>query len=174
MQAFIKISLISILVAFSACTGNEKSGSLNDKKNKLAALKKEVSALESEITTLDTAAANQAKGKLVVTAVLTAQTFNHYIDLQGKIESESVSYVTARGGGGQVKGVFVKRGDVVPKGKLILKLDDAIQRQAVIAAEQGLETLKTQLSFAKTLYQKQKKLVGTKYRNRSTTNISKK
>jgi len=24
MQAFIKISLISILVAFSACTGNEK------------------------------------------------------------------------------------------------------------------------------------------------------
>ena len=53
------------------------------------------------------------------------------------------SYVTARGGGGQVKGVFVKRGDIVPKGKLLLKLDDAIQRQAVIAAEQGLETLKT-------------------------------
>jgi multidrug efflux pump subunit AcrA (membrane-fusion protein) len=121
MQAFIKISLISVLVAFSACTENEKSGSLNDKKNKLAALKKEVSALETEIATLDTASANQATGKLVVTSVLTAQTFNHYIDLQGKIESESVSYVTARGGGGQVKGIFVKRGDVVPKGKLILK-----------------------------------------------------
>jgi RND family efflux transporter MFP subunit len=44
------------------------------------------------------------------------------------------------------------------KSKLLLKLDDAIQRQAVIAAEQGLETLKTQLSFAKTLYQKQKNL----------------
>ena len=158
MQAFIKISLISFLVAFSACSGNEKSGTLNDKKNKLAALKKEVSALESEIATLDTAAANQAKGKLVVTAVLTAQPFNHYIDLQGKIESESVSYVTARGGGGQVKGIFVKRGDVVPKGKLILKLDDAIQRQALIAAEQGLQTLKTQLSFANTLLQKQKNL----------------
>jgi RND family efflux transporter MFP subunit len=93
-----------------------------------------------------------------VTAVLAAQTFNHFIDLQGKIESESVSYVTARGGGGQVKGLFVKRGDVVAKGKLLLKLDDAIQRQALIAAEQGLETLKTQLSFAKTLYQKQKNL----------------
>jgi RND family efflux transporter MFP subunit len=158
MQAFIKISLISFLVAFSACSGNEKSGTLNDKKNKLAALKKEVSALESEIATLDTAAANQAKGKLVVTAVLTAQPFNHYIDLQGKIESESVSYVTARGGGGQVKGIFVKRGDIVPKGKLILKLDDAIQRQALIAAEQGLQTLKTQLSFANTLLQKQKNL----------------
>jgi len=158
MQAFIKITVFSAIVAFSACTGTEKSGSLTDKKNKLAALKKEVSALESEIATQDTAAANQATGKLVVTAVLSAQTFNHYIDLQGKIESESVSYVTARGGGGQVKGVFIKRGDVVPKGKLLLKLDDAIQRQAVIAAEQGLETLKTQLSFAKTLYQKQKNL----------------
>jgi RND family efflux transporter MFP subunit len=158
MQAFIKITLVSVLVAFSACTGTDKSGSLTDKKNKLAALKKEISVLESEIAIQDTAAANQASGKLVVTAVLAPQTFNHYIDLQGKIESESVSYVTARGGGGQVKGVFVKRGDIVPKGKLLLKLDDAIQRQAVIAAEQGLETLKTQLSFAKTLYQKQKNL----------------
>ncbi len=158
MQAFIKISLVSLLVTFIACNGTEKSGSLNDKKNKLAALKKEVSALETEIATLDTAAANQATGKLVVTAVLAAQPFNHYIDLQGKIESESVSYVTARGGGGQVKGIFVKRGDVVPKGKLLLKLDDAIQRQALIAAEQGLQTLKTQLSFANTLLQKQKNL----------------
>jgi RND family efflux transporter MFP subunit len=158
MQAFIKISLVSVLVTFIACNGTEKSGSLNDKKNKLAALKKEVSALETEIATLDTAAANQAIGKLVVTAVLAAQPFNHYIDLQGKIESESVSYVTARGGGGQVKGIFVKRGDVVPKGKLLLKLDDAIQRQALIAAEQGLQTLKTQLSFANTLLQKQKNL----------------
>jgi RND family efflux transporter MFP subunit len=158
MQAFIKISLVSVLVTFIACNGTEKSGSLNDKKNKLAALKKEVSALETEIATLDTAAANQATGKLVVTAVLAAQPFNHYIDLQGKIESESISYVTARGGGGQVKGIFVKRGDVVPKGKLILKLDDAIQRQALIAAEQGLQTLKTQLSFANTLLQKQKNL----------------
>jgi RND family efflux transporter MFP subunit len=158
MQAIIKISLVSVLAAFIACNGSEKSGSLNDKKNKLAALKKEVSALETEISTLDTAASNQATGKLVVTAELAAQTFNHYIDLQGKIESESVSYVTARGGGGQVKGVFVKRGDVVPKGKLLLKLDDAIQRQALIAAEQGLQTLKTQLSFANTLLQKQKNL----------------
>jgi RND family efflux transporter MFP subunit len=158
MHAIIKISLVSVLAAFIACNGSEKSGSLNDKKNKLAALKKEVSALETEISTLDTAASNQATGKLVVTAELAAQTFNHYIDLQGKIESESVSYVTARGGGGQVKGVFVKRGDVVPKGKLLLKLDDAIQRQALIAAEQGLQTLKTQLSFANTLLQKQKNL----------------
>jgi multidrug efflux pump subunit AcrA (membrane-fusion protein) len=158
MQAIIKISLVSVLAAFIACNGSEKSGSINDKKNKLAALKQEVSALETEIATLDTAAANQATGKLVVTAVLAAQTFNHYIDLQGKIESESVSYVTARSGGGQVKGLFVKRGDVVPKGKLLLKLDDAIQRQALIAAEQGLEALKTQLSFAKTLYQKQEQV----------------
>ena len=42
MQAIIKISLVSVLAAFIACNGSEKSGSLNDKKNKLAALKKEV------------------------------------------------------------------------------------------------------------------------------------
>ncbi len=158
MQQFIKITLLTVLVGFTACTGNENGGSLTDKKNKLSALKKEVTALETDISKLDTAAANQATGKLVVTAELATQTFNHFIDLQGKIESESISYVTARGGGGQVKGVFVKRGDVVSKGKLLIKLDDALQRQAVIAAEQGLETIKTQLSFAKTLYLKQKNL----------------
>jgi len=32
MQQFIKITLLTVLVGFTACTGNEKSGSLADKK----------------------------------------------------------------------------------------------------------------------------------------------
>jgi len=36
MQAIIKISLVSVLAAFIACNGSEKSGSINDKKKQIS------------------------------------------------------------------------------------------------------------------------------------------
>jgi len=59
---------------------------------------------------------------------------------------------------GQVKAVYVQQGQSVKKGQLLLKLDDAIARQQVVAARQQLEGIKTQLGFAKNLYQRQKNL----------------
>ena len=47
---------------------------------------------------------------------------------------------------------------MVKKGQLLLKLDDAIQQQNLVAARQGLESIKTQLSYAKNIYQRQKNL----------------
>ena len=41
---------------------------------------------------------------------------------------------------------------------MLLKLDDAIVRQNVAAAKQGLESIRTQLSYAKNIYQRQKNL----------------
>ena len=41
---------------------------------------------------------------------------------------------------------------------MLLKLDDAIVRQNVAAALQGIESIKTQLAFAKNIYQRQKNL----------------
>jgi RND family efflux transporter MFP subunit len=60
--------------------------------------------------------------------------------------------------GGQVKSLFVKEGDKVSKGQLLLKLDDAIMRQNIAAANQQKEGVKTQLAFATTVYDKQKNL----------------
>jgi len=57
-----------------------------------------------------------------------------------------------------VKELFVKKGDAVKKGQLLLKLDNTIAKQSLAAAERGLQTLRTQLDFAKTLYNKQKAL----------------
>lgn len=168
MQKIFTIILLAATVTLASCGASSSegnSGAAAEQKAKLAELKKqkegldtEISKLEAEIAKLDPASAKPDNAKLVAFTAVAPETFTHYIDLQGKIESENISFVTPRGGGGQVKAVYIKRGDVVKKGQLILKLDDAIQRQSVIAAEQGLETLKTQLSFAKTLYQKQKNL----------------
>lgn len=166
MQKIFSIVVVASAVFLAACGASSSEGTgATAEKAKLAELKKqkegietEISKLEATIAKLDPASAKPENAKLVAFAAITPETFTHYIDLQGKIESENISYVTPRGGGGQVKAVYIKRGDIVKKGQLVLKLDDAIQRQSLIAAEKGLETLKTQLSFAKTLYQKQKNL----------------
>jgi len=148
--------IIATLVFLAACSGNSE---LKSKKEQLEKLKSEVSKLEAEITKLDTAAAKAEKAKLVSIASLAPVSFSHYIDLQGKIESTNISYIAPRNGvGGVVKSLYVKRGDNIKKGQLLLKLDDAIARQSVITAEQGLETLKTQLAFAQNLFQKQQNL----------------
>jgi RND family efflux transporter MFP subunit len=151
---------IAALFLLAACGSSEKqkNGSLADKKAELQKLKEQVTKLENEIAKTDTAAGKAEKAKLVTLQPVTPEVFTHFIDLQGKIESENVSYVTPRGGPGQVKALYLKRGDYVKKGQLLLKLDDAIARQSVIAAEQGLENIKTQLAYAENLYQKQKNL----------------
>jgi RND family efflux transporter MFP subunit len=51
----------------------------------------------------------------------------------------------------QVKEIYIKRGDMVKKGQLLLKLDDAI-------TVQQLDGLNTQLGFAQNIYNRQKNL----------------
>jgi RecA/RadA recombinase len=84
--------------------------------------------------------------------------FDHFIDLQGRIDAENISYISPRTGPAQVKAVYVTKGSNVKKGQLLLKLDDAIVRQNYAAAKQGLESIKTQLAYAKDIYQRQKNL----------------
>ena len=167
MQKIIQIVFIASAFTLASCGAKTENGNsaVTEKRAKLDELKKQqvtivtqITALEKEIAKLDPASAKEEKAKLVTIQPLSPETFTHYIDLQGKVESENISYVTPRGAGGQIKELFVKRGDNVSKGQLLLKLDDAIARQSVVAAEQGIQTLKVQLDFAKNLYQKQKNL----------------
>ena len=153
--------LTSTLILFSmACGGGS---SLEKQEASLAALKKESLGLNAKIATLEAeiakaGGAETAKAILVAITPLTSQDFTHYIELQGKVESESVSFVTPRAGGGQVKGLFVKRGDLVKKGQLLLQLDNSLIKQSAAAASQNIETIKAQAALAKSVYEKQKNL----------------
>ena len=102
--------------------------------------------------------AEVVKATLVAVSPIVTQNFTHYIELQGKVESESVSFVTPRAGGGQVKGLFVKRGDLIKKGQLLLQLDNSLIKQSAAAATQNIETIKAQAALAKAVYEKQKNL----------------
>lgn len=161
------ITAFAAVVLLSSCSNSKKEGdaALNDKKAALQKLKSDkdkldgkITSLETEIDKLDTSAANAPKTKLVAVQTLTNTDFTHYIELQGRVDAENVSYITPRAGPGQIKAIYVKQGDLVKKGQLLLKLDNAIQQQNLVASRQGLESIKTQLAYAKNIYQRQKNL----------------
>jgi len=168
MKRITKLSLMAALLMLAASCGNSKKegdAALNDKKAALEKLKSdktkteaEIKKLQEELEKIDTSATSASKIKLVTTTAVSTKNFEHFIDLQGKVDAENISYITPRGMGGQVKAIYIKQGDFVKKGQLVLKLDDAIMRQQVAAVKQQLEGVKTQLNYAKNIYQRQKNL----------------
>jgi len=163
MKDVLKIaSAVVFLLILSSCGSGSKDekGSLGDKKAQLEKLKNDqkklndqIAKLQNEIGSTDTSSSLN-KGKLIAASPVTEQAFEHYIDLQGRVDADNVSIVTPRGGqmqASQVKQLFIKKGDFVKKGQLLAKLDDdVLQKQ--------LQTMKTQLAYAEDVYRRQKNL----------------
>ena len=161
MKSFTTYLSIGLLVLAAACGGGDNT--IEAKQKSLAGLKKQALELNAQIVALEkdvekAGGASAAKAILVAIDTIQTETFTHYIELQGKVESESVSYITPRAGGGQVRAIYVKRGDRVKRGQLILQLDNTLIKQSAAAATQNIETLKSQAALAKSVYEKQKSL----------------
>lgn len=161
MKSIVTFLTLSLLVLATACGGGDNS--IEGKQKSLAGLKKQALDLNAQIVALEkelekAGGGAAAKAILVATDTIQTETFTHYIELQGKVESESVSYITPRAGGGQVRSIYIKRGDRVKKGQLILQLDNSLIKQSAAAAAQNIETLKSQAALAKSVYEKQKNL----------------
>lgn len=156
-------SLAIILVSCGAGAKDEK-GSVTDMRTELEKLKKEKNKLDASIRTLEDKIlkadpkAAAAVQKLVSVDTLRIQDFSHYIELQGKIGTDQMGYVAPTGQGGLVKAIYVKVGQKVGKGQLLVKLDDAIARQQVVAAQQQTGQLKARLVQAQTVYERYQNL----------------
>jgi membrane fusion protein (multidrug efflux system) len=148
----------SLLLAACGSGSVQKDDSLAGKKARLDSLKaqqeklgKQITDLQDEIAKIDTSAAAKEKAKLVALTALEPTSFTHYIDLQGNVDAINYSNIAPQGNGGVVRQIFIKQGDHVNKGQLLIKLDDAVQRQQLANAQ-------TQLAYAKDLYQRRKNL----------------
>jgi membrane fusion protein (multidrug efflux system) len=157
-----KIAALMLIFSLVACSAKDE---LSKKKAELEKLKSaqvktadKIKTLEEEIGKLDTNAVKEDIAKLVAVQPVVAQDFFHYIDLQGRIDADNISYISPRLGPGQVKALYVKKGDNVKRGQLLLKLDDAVIQQSIAAAKQSLESAKIQLSYAKDIYNRQSNL----------------
>ncbi len=160
MKHIIKAAFtFSLLILLSACGNSKKDakGQLTDMKVQLEELKKDKSKLDEKIRKIEDdiakadPAAQMERAKLISVEDVISRDFIHYINLQGKVDADNIVIVTPRGMPAQVKQLYVRRGDVVKKGQLLAKLDDAIILQQ-------MESLKTQLAYAKNIYQRQKNL----------------
>ena len=152
-----KYIYISFMLLIAACSAGD---SLDAKKAQLASLntqleetKQQISALEKEIALLDTSEIIR-KPKLISTMLVEPSPFNHYIDVQGIIESEENISVQP-GMPGVVTTVYVKEGDFVSQGQLLGETDNR-------AMKENIAQLQTNLDFAKSTYEKQQRLWNQK------------
>ena len=173
MNNIFKISftaIVAVLLVACGAGAKDKKGDTGDMKVKLEKLKKEKSLLDADIRKLEEQLAKadpkgaQQVQKLVAVDTLRINDFVHYIELQGKVDAEGIAYVAPSGPGGQVKAIFVKAGQRVGKGQLILKLDDAMARQGVDAAQQMVVSAQQQTGQIKARLD-QAESIYTRYQN---------
>jgi membrane fusion protein (multidrug efflux system) len=166
MQKLITLVFIAASIVLASCGSKPDNTSiLAQKKAALDSLQKEqlkindaIVKLQNEIAKIDTGASSQKAALISYTAVTTSD-FKHYIDLQGKVEAVNISYVTPRNGtGGQVKELYVQKGQEVRKGQLLLKLDDVLAQQAIKTAKQNLAAVQAVYNNYADVYKRRKNL----------------
>jgi membrane fusion protein, multidrug efflux system len=167
MNTIKNLSCVVLLALLAACGGSKKddNATINDLKAKIEKQKADkakadadLKKLEADLIRMDSASATLAKIKLVAVIPVVTQPFEHFIDLIGRVDADNISYITPRLGPGQVKQIYITEGQLIKKGQLVLKLDDAIVRQQITAAKKTMDGVKTQLSYARNVYQRQKNL----------------
>lgn len=107
---------------------------------------KEVAMLDSVIAVLS----GEEKLPLVTTLTVKAEKFNHFLELQGDVQTKQNVLIYPEMGGTLYR-VYVKEGQRVTKGQLLASIDDG-------GMGSQLAQLKTQSELAKTTYERQKRL----------------
>jgi RND family efflux transporter MFP subunit len=160
MQKNIYGLLVIALLAASCSSGKKDvKAEVTEKKVKLESLKKEqtglnqqIKELEAEIAKLDPNAAQDQNAKLVSLTTIQPAGFEHFIELQGRVDAQNISYVAPPNGqGGVVKALYVTQGQYVRKGQVLVRLDDQLIRQQI-------EPLRVQLAAAEDTYRRTKNL----------------
>lgn len=150
MKTLNKTFILAVLVLVAAACGNT-----TDKNTELSALKKQRDELNIKIKAIEDElklSGNNAELKMtdvIITEVQLAP-FEHFLEVQGKVDGEDNLAVSAQMSG-VITAVYVKEGDAVKKGQVMAQIDNSVLKQQ-------LEGVKTQLSFASNLYNKQKAL----------------
>jgi len=147
--------ILSLLLVLSACKQEIKTS-----KSSLDKLRADKTTLISQIDSLSTKLKKVEKAiskldtlkKLQKVTVFTTKDtlFKHYTALQGMVASDQNINLRPEMGG-IVKRIFVKKGQKVSKGKVLLQLDTKVLADKV-------NELKTQLNLAQTTFERQERL----------------
>lgn len=129
-------------------TGNLES--IKKKKEELSSeynkLREELTQLDLEIDKLDTV----QRLPIVTTVAVNDTLFNHFLELQGSVETKKNIIIFPEYAGVLSK-VYVTQGQTVKRGQTLAKIDDG-------GLTQQLAQLEVQYQLAKTTYERQKRL----------------
>ena len=151
-----KIAVLTILSFVLFACGNKENNqsieSLIETKNikalneKKTALQAEIAKIEAGLATLDV----KKEEALVTVATIKDTIFNHYLDIQGNVDTKENILIQTEFSGTLIS-LTVKAGQRVAKGQILARVDDAGMSQQLASAE-------NQYSLAKTTYERQKNL----------------
>jgi membrane fusion protein (multidrug efflux system) len=147
----IKLSIAGILVSviMFSCSGN-KQAQLSKLKEQQTAIADKIKTLESEISLGQKDILNSSKFKLVGLKEVDLNTFDHFVRVQGKLDSDQNAAVFADAPG-TVASKFADVGQKVVKGQVLAQIDDQMYRSQ-------MQNLETQYKFASDMFDKQKRL----------------
>lgn len=154
-----KITILSVLVV--ACSGGNKQTVEDiialDNVETIKAKKKELVAQQQEVNKkikqLDARLEELNPDKnvtLVTTITAESSEFNHFLELQGSVETKQNLVLTPEMNG-IITRIYVKEGDNVSKGQTLAKIDDG-------GLSQQRAQMQIQADLAKTTFERQKRL----------------
>ena len=164
MKNIISITLLSLLIL--SCGGEKKETSVEDiiasqDLNQIRSKKDEITnkqientaqlrLLDDEISKLDTI----KKVPLITTFKAKEELFNHYLELQGNVDTKNLLTITPEYNG-ILSRIYVKEGQRVYKGQILAKIDDGGLGQQIAQVE-------IQADLAKTTFERQERLWNQK------------
>ncbi|AIM60513.1 RND transporter [Cellulophaga lytica] len=152
--------ILTLTAVVTACGSKNNSvesiiakGDIEAIREKKATVSEEHKKLEMQMFKLDSAIAEiQGNKNLPLVSTLTTknQVFNHFLELQGNVQTKQNVLIYPEMAG-TLKRVYVKEGQKVNKGQILATIDDG-------GMSSQLAQLKTQAELAKTTYERQQRL----------------
>lgn len=153
-KQFLLFTAFAFLVA--ACSGKQDNKNVDAliASKDITAIQAKRADLQAEITKIDEALASldtqKATEALVAIATVKDTVFNHYLEVQGNVDTKENLIVYPQFSGTLVA-LNVVAGQKVSKGQVLGKIDDG-------GLSQQVAQLETQLALAKTTFERQKRL----------------
>ncbi len=146
------VLVVAVLIAGCSAASKEddKAARLEKLKQEQTALAKEITKLEEEIAKENPDAATKVKAKEVSVVAIQPTKFDHFVQTQGRVESENNIVVSAKSMG-VVTQVYVTEGEQVAKGQTLAQIDNSVILQ-------NIQSMEAQLELANSVYQRQENL----------------
>lgn len=146
---------IALLFVAAACLAIQSCGnsSSSNPQSELDELKTQRNSIDARIRELERklTSASSKQQLIPVTIVNIAETtLPHTVDVRGTVESKSTVQISSAMPG-RITGVYVTSGQAVGAGQLLFETDNEVVKR-------GMDEVRVQLDFARTLYERQKRV----------------